>query len=278
VVLATVRVRAVRDVVLQGGEASLTAAVAYWYVTGGIFGSTYSSVARSTVEASRQPLPAPTLLREGQEVEHQLLLAVPATGLPTVDCDLVSIEWTVRATVRYEGSGRVAAAPVALVVLSGGGPEPPVPPPAPRARVRLEGVGPRRVGAGTRVTGEVVLAERRRAAVLRGARVELVLLQLVPHGPLLGDNPARNPYIAAKESETVVARVPLALPGGVTGEARLPFALDVPALPAPTLLTDDFSLRWVLRAVVDRRVSGFPRTASSEVELVGSTMPPRPPS
>jgi hypothetical protein len=281
VVLATVRTRAVRDVVLQGGDVTLAAALSYRYITGGIFGATYSSVARSTIEAARQALPAPTLLRAGQGVEHQVLLTVPAEGLPTVDCELVSIEWTVRATVRFEGRGRLAAAPVALVVLSEGGPEPAEPAPSGRRPlVRLEAVRPRRVGRGSRLTGEVVLAGRRGTAGVRAARVELVLLQVVPHGPLLGDDPARSPYVAEKEDEAVVAKAALALPDAealtAPGDVRLPFALDVPALPAPTLRTDDFTLRWVVRAVVSRRVAGFPRWARSEVEVVGSTLAPSP--
>lgn len=274
VVLATVRTRASRDVVLQGGEVVLAASVAYKHLTGGIYGSTFTSVSRFTAEAAREALPAPTLLRAGEAVEQQVLLTVPSAGLPTVDCELVSIEWSVRTTVRFEGRGRVDAAPVALVVLSPGGPPPPVVRPDPTASVRIEDVHPRHVAEGTTVRGTVVLGGRRGAAGLRADRVELVLAQSVPHGPMIGTDPARSPF-GPKEAETVVAESPLEAPeaGRADREVRVPFALAVPALPAPTLATTSFTLRWVLRAVVERRVAGFPRTHRSETEVVGSTIP-----
>lgn len=279
VVLATVQTRALRDVVLQGGEVALTAALAYKYVTGGIFGATYSSVARRTLEVSVQSLPAPTLLRAGREVEHQVLLQVPAEGLPTTDCELVSIEWTVRARVKYEGRGRVDAPPVAIVVVSEGLPDGPLAPARPDGAVRLEGLAPRRIRAGSALTGEVVVA-RRHVGGVRAVRVELVLDQMVPHGPMLGDDPARNPYVAEKVAELVVVRLRLVggaaeapVPAVVGEDLRVPFRLDVPALPAPTLVTADFTVRWLVRAVVDRRVAGLPRPLRTEVEVIASTVP-----
>lgn len=279
VVLATVRTRALRDVVLQGGDVVLSAALAYKYVTGGIFGATYSSIARDTIEAARQSLPAPTLLRAGNEVEHQVLLTVPAEGLPTTDCDLVSIEWTVRARVKFEGRGRVDAAPVAFVVVSEGLPGGPLALPPTGGTVRLDAVRPRRIAAGTVLSGDVVVP-RRVAGAVRTVRVELVLAQMVPHGPMIGDNPARNPYVAEKEEETVVARVRLAggeagvLPPPLGDDVRLPFRLEVPVLRAPTLVTASFTLRWFVRAVVERRMAGLPRSARCELEVIGSTVPP----
>lgn len=278
VVLATVRARATRDVVLQGGSATLTCATAYRYTTGGAYGTSYSSTARRSDDLASQPLPGPTFLRAGRESEEQVLLVVPPTGPPTTACDLVTIAWTVGATVRFEGSGRAVAAPVDLTVLGGGaGAEITGSTVVDRGRfgsIAFEDMSGRTIAPGSTLSGCVVVRPRRAGAV--GAlRVELVLAQVVPHGPMIGDDPSRNPYIAEKESETVVARVALTAPVDVGGGLlRAPFVLSVPtSLPAPTLVTPDFSLRWVLRAVVGRRGAWLPRTTSADVELAGSTIP-----
>lgn len=277
VVLATVRTRAARDVVLQGGEAALTCATSYRYTTGGAYGTTHSSTARRSDDLATQALPGPTLPRAGGETERQVLLAVPPAGPPTTACDLVTIGWTVGAVVRFEGSGRAVAAPVEVTVLgSGRGAE--LGSGAVEVgrfgTIAFEDVSTRRIAPGTTLAGCVVVRARR-ARPTDSVRVELVLTQVVPHGPMIGDDPSRNPYIAEKEAERVVARVALAAPVDVGGgQVRAAFALPVPAtLPAPTLVTSEFALRWVLRARVTRRVAGLPRTASADLELDASTAP-----
>jgi hypothetical protein len=50
---------------------------------------------------------------------------------------------------------------------------------------------------------------------------------------------------------------------------RFPFDLPVPErLPAPSVSTADFTLRWFLRAVLDRSMRRDPSTA---IELLGMT-------
>lgn len=275
VVLATVRSRAVRDVVLQGGEVSLGCALAYRYLEG-FFGATYGATARRAVDVAAQPLPGPTLLRQGEHVDHQVLLGVPAQGLPTVNCELVQVAWTARARVRYEGTQHADAPPVPLVVGSPGRGADTDSPALLRGGRRQDhvavAVGSRRFGPGGQVAGELVV-EPARPGRLQEVRAELVFLQHVPHGPWVVDNPARNPEAHPNEAETVVARVVLAagLPVAAGGPAlRWPFELAAPrALPAPTLVTDDFALRWVLRGVAER-----PRSyvTTSSLELDGSTV------
>ncbi len=277
VVLATVRIRASRDVVLQGGEVTLRCALSYRYITGGIFGATHSSVERRTDVVATQPLPGPTLLRAGAQVEHQVLLAVPVAGPPTAVCELVTVGWTIHAEVRFEGRERAEAAPVAIVVL-GTGRDASLAAGTVMERGRpgvvdLEEVSTRVLAAGTRVSGIVVVG---RAAGVRSVKVELVLVQLVPQGPVIYDEPGRNPYIAPKEAEAVVVRLHLVgdgHPAEVGPGDRLPFSLEVPALPAPSLVTKEFSLQWVLRATLRRRVGGVPLTTVADLEVRGSTAP-----
>jgi hypothetical protein len=273
VVLVTARLRAERDVVLQGGTVSLVRQISYRYITGGIFGATHSSLARRSEVVATQALPGPSLLRGGSQEEHQVLLAVPADGPPSLACELATVAWRIDARMRFEGSEHADAPPLDLVVLgtgrdasTAGGT---VMERGRRGVVDLAEVTTRLIDAGTRLGGAVVLGH---AAGLRSVKVELVLVQLVPHGPVINENLARSPYTAPKEAEEVVARVVLA--GADTPPAeRLPFVLEVPALPAPSVVTEDFRLQWVLRATVRRRVVGIPLTTVVDLEVQGSTAP-----
>lgn len=279
VVLATVRTRATRDVVLQGGEATLTCATSYRYTTGGIFGTSYASTARRREDLATQLLAGPTLLRAGQRTEDQVLLAVPPDGPPSVACDLVTIAWQARAFARYEGSGRAGADAVPVTVLgagtgadTGGGTV------VDRGRfgsIAVEGLATRRVVPGASLAGRVAVRARR-PDLVEGLWAALVLTQVVPHGPMLGDDPSRNPYLAEKEAEAVAVRESLGSPAEA-GDGRLvaPFRLEVPrSLRAPTLVTSEFSLRWVLRVGVVRRVAGVRRTTTADVEVDVATWPP----
>lgn len=312
VVLATVTTHATRDVVLQGGEVTLGYALAYRYSTGGIFGTSYFSTARRSADVAREPLPGPTLLRAGRDIEQQALLRVPPDALPSVGATLVTIAWSVRTRVFFEGTGEAYAGPVGLTVRGGrlggdgaggssrgsgeasggaatgslgvaatgsGFPVDALPAGAAGLRgkrdsVTFERVSSRRFAPGTRITGDVVIGSRRGGD--RFVRVELVLVELVPHGPMIGDDPSRNPYIAEKESESVLVRRSLAAGAAVPvsgSGVRLPFTVDVPSrVPSPTLITPDFTLRWFLRAVVQRRLAvGLRRSTTTDLEVLGST-------
>lgn len=281
VLAVTVRMRAARDVVLQGGQVTLTRALSYRYTLGGAFGTTYTGVARESDDVAHVMLPGPTLLRAGKEVTEQVLFPVPADAAPSTECTLVTIEWSVGARVRFEGTGTADGTPARIALLGEGtGADLSGPTVMPRGRfgtIEVEDLSSRRIWPGAHVSGWVVLRPRWPAAV-RGVRLELVLAQVVPHGPLLGDDPSRNPYIAEKEAETVVARVDLGAPidaGG--GQLRAPFVLPVPdPLPAPTLVTPQFSLRWYLRVRVGRRalLGRLTVTTSADLEVAGATAAP----
>lgn len=278
VVLATVRARAHRDVVLQGGEVTLACATAYRYTTGGFFGATYSSTARRSTDVATQALPGPTLLRAGEERRDQVLLGLPTGATPSVRCDLVTIRWQVGAEVRFEGTGRARAEEVPVTVVGpGSGAETGGPTVVPLGRagtVGVEGLGARALSPGATLSGGLVVRARRAESV-ESVRADLVLTQRVPHGPMIGDDPSRNPYIAEKEAEEVVVRSELGAPErAADGLLRAGFRLDAPSsLPAPTLVTADFSLRWVLRAAVRRRVAGLRLTSTADLELDATTVP-----
>lgn len=275
IVRAEVYTFAERDVLLQGGAVSLGYTLAYRYNTG-FFGATYTGTARGAATVAELALPGPTLLREGNVLHQEVLLEVPADGPPTADTPLVSVEWSTQAAVRYDGTQEARAEPAPVAVLADGrGADPPSPLVVAGGRhrddIELVVLSGRRLGPGGRVSGEVVVVPRR-PGPLAAVRVELVLVTLVPHGPWLVDDPARNPEPLPKESETVVdAEEVIGVGRAQPGVAlHLPFALEAPpALPAPSWVTDEFSLRWLLRAVVDRR---HRRRTTVELELRGSTL------
>lgn len=272
VVLATVRTVAARDVVLQGGVVTLGYMLAYRYLED-FFGAAYGKTAKRAEEVAEQPLPGPTLLRAGQSVEQQVLLAIPPAGPATVDSELVLLRWIVAARVRHDGIEHTDGEPVQVLVVGDGqaveldAPELVAGGRRPDALSFLR-IETRRIRPGCRLAGALSLVPARPGPV-KAVRVELVLVQTVPHGPWLVDDPARNPESRPNVAERVVARQVLA--GTVRrGEAQqLSFALDVPdPLPAPTLRRAEFTLRWVLRAVVERRRS---RSTTVQVEVLGCT-------
>ncbi len=275
VVLVVVRTVAARDVLLQGGVVTLGHMLAYRYLEG-FFGATYGKTAKRAEEVAEQPLPGPTLLREGESVEQQVLLAVPPQGPATVESALVLLRWIVAARVRYDGTEYADAEPVpVLVVGEGHGAGLGAPEAVAGGRradaVTFENLETRRIGPGGRLRGDLALVPARSGDV-KEVRVELVLVQTVPHGPWLVDDPARNPEAVPNVAETVVARQVLAEAERVSAgrpARRWSFALDAPdPLPAPTLARAEFSLRWVLRAVVERRRS---RSTTVDVEVLGGT-------
>jgi hypothetical protein len=281
VLLATVRTTSARDVVLQGGEVTLTRSFAYRY-NEGFFGAAYTATARRRLDVATDALPGPTLLRAGTAVEQQALLPVPDGGPPTLESDLAAVRWTVSAHVRYEGSARADAEPVLVRVLGAGRGAAVEGPARVHGRRRLDdvrldavavdGAESRQLRSASRITG-VLVVQPRRPGRLEEVSVELVLVTLVPHGPWLVDDPSRNPEPVPKESESVVVREVLAGPTLLpdTTPMRWRFTIGAPpVLPAPTWAGEEFSVRWLLRGrVVRPRLS----TARIDLELDGSSLP-----
>jgi hypothetical protein len=129
-----------------------------------------------------------------------------------------------------------------------------------------------RLVPGVPLSGVVTVAPLRSASA-RGIRVELVLQEHVLHGPRLTDDPARNPAHEDKYADTVVASLPLADHVRLEASRPLRFEFTVPVpprLPAPTMRMPNFTLRWMLRGVVDRQLH---RDLCVAVELQAVTTP-----
>jgi hypothetical protein len=119
----------------------------------------------------------------------------------------------------------------------------------------------RRLVGGVLVTGTVTVTPHQIGSA-RGVRVELVLAEQIP---ALADEPTEE----HREAATVPVAERLDLePGRVL---PWPFTLRVPLpLPAPSTSTPEFTLRWLLRAVLDRLLRPDPSTT---IELWGTIAP-----
>jgi hypothetical protein len=222
---------------------------------------------RSSAVLSRVRLEIAGPLSAGQRLERQIRLAVPPEEA-TIAGRLVQQDYVLRARVRVQ-AGRDAEtdSPVLVVSAASGCPcapdEAPVTVEAGTATLGIEEVSDRRLSAGIPMIGVVTVAPLH-AGTARGIQVELVLDEHVP---------ARSgePLEEDRDATTVVATVALTdhvrlEPGHVL---RFPFTLEVPErLPSPSVSTPEFTVRWLLRAVLDRPMRPDPTTT---IELCGTT-------
>jgi len=272
---ATVRGVAGRDLVVSGGQAELIRTVTYNYRQSLSYGTGSSLPSRSSEVVSRQVLPAAGRLATGQPLTGQVMLPVPAGAPGSASTELVNIGWVVRVRLQVEGSRDVETT-TGIVVLSraldraAAAQGPPVVQDHGRAVLGFESLSSRRLLPGSELSGSMTVAALR-AGSGRDLRAELVLLERVHHGPWIGDDPARTPSDQGREAETVVASIQLGdrLALDPSQPLRFPFTLPVPqGLRCPSTEEPEFSLRWVLRGVLDLRLHQDP---SVEAELQGVT-------
>jgi hypothetical protein len=129
----------------------------------------------------------------------------------------------------------------------------------------IENLSGRRLIGGVPIHGMVTVTPLRRGSA-RGLRVELVMEELVParaDEPLEEDRGEATIVVA----ESLAGHVEL-VPGEI---GRYPFTIREPErVPAPSMSTPEFTVRWVLRATLDRPLRADPVTT---VELWATTVP-----
>jgi hypothetical protein len=271
----TVLADAAGDVNVVGCEVALIRTTTYVYRQGNLYGGAMSVPTRATEVLAARGIPCSGPLRAGSTLTLPFTLEVPADGPGTVAGALVQVQWAVR--VRLQVSGSPAKEHTrAIVVLSRARDLAPVAdePPATVDRrlvvLRFESLSSRRLVPATILSG-LLAVEPRRAGAARGLRVELVLREQVHRGPWVGTDPTRNPANEGRERDTVVAGQAIAhhIELDPRSPVALPFRLQVPdRLPAPSLVTERFSLTWILRGVADRALRPDPYV---EVQLHGAT-------
>ena len=277
VIEATVRATADRDVAVKAGDVELVRTVTYRYRQWGPYGGSSTAHTRKSEVVSRESVPVAGHLAAGQSLTRKVRLAVPSAGPGSVSAELVQIQWFVRVCIHVSGAPDVNGGSEILVLSrsqdrASVAQSPPVAMDRGFVVLELDRLSSRRLVPGSELSGSVTVTPRR-AGSARALRLELVLLENVEHGPWLGDDPAHNPPDQGKQAETVVASTQLAGQHELEpGKPRsYPFTLPIaPQLAAPSMHTPQFSLRWILRAVLDRPLHRDPYI---EVELHGVTNP-----
>ena len=256
---------------------ALTRTVTYQYRFVSAYGGFSTASDRNAEVVTRQFLPAGGRLSAGQQFLESVALAVPVDGPGSVTAALLRIEWTVRAQLQVEGSpdveinrhirvvsraaGRASVEGSAPLVVDRGS-----------AVIAFDSLSSRRLIPGSTLVGVLTVTAKRPESA-RGVRVELVLRELVHHGPWIGDDPAHNPAYQDKEKDTLVASslVAVYLELEPTHPLRIPFTLSVPDnLAAPSVQTPEVTVSWTLRGVLDRARRQDPYV---EIELRGMTTP-----
>jgi sporulation-control protein spo0M len=267
--------RAAEDVTITGVEVALVTTTTVRHREAGLLGS--ASRSRRTEVHAQGGLPGPWPLGAGESVTLPARLYLPADAPGTATADLVRVEWALRVRLAAVGFA-FAEARRDLVVRTGAADRAAVATAPPTlvdrgsARLALEALSSRVLSPGGVVAG-TLLIEPLRATHVSAARVTLLLRQQVHHGHWLSDDPARNPASEENEKDTKLAQATVCdardlQPGSIV---RLPFSLSVPAdLPAPSMSRPEFTLRWLLRADLDR---GLRRKPFVELELHGRTAP-----
>lgn len=272
---ATVRATAEDEVMVEGGRVELVQTTTYRYTAWGAYASPITVPARTSKVVSQAHFHPASPLVAGRPLVKPVALDIPSDGPGSVQTELVEIGWAVQARLHLAGS-RDAEVTRPIVVLSQArdcvpvADTPPVLEDQGCAVLGFEALSSRRLVPGVPLSGVLTVAPLRSFSA-RGIRLDLVLAEHVLHGPRLTDDPTRNPAHEDKYADTVVATLPLAehIRLDASQPVRFGFTVPVPArLPAPTMRMPNFTLRWMLRGVVDRQLHRDPSVA---VELHAAT-------
>jgi hypothetical protein len=254
------------DVLVDGGAAelvrtrTLTRRERNWNGAGSAVSRRVESV------LGRVDLEAPVSMATGETCRLRAVVPVPEGGEASIAGELVQQDYTVRVQFgvdehRVEAT-RAVHVPLAPASSSPGEPTAVVDD-AGVAVLGLEDVLSQRLCGGVPVRGTVTVSPST-AGRARCVRVDLVMIEHVsatPGEPLQEDLDASTVVASVTPAEHVELE-----PGRVV---RVPFTLHVPdRLPAPTLRTPEFEVRWVLQAVLDRSLRPDARVG---LELLAAT-------
>lgn len=273
VVDVRVDVRALSSIEVSGVEVALVAQMRFIHREAGMLGTASMGRAKRTEVHSSKEVPGPWPLAAGESVTLPVRLDLPEAAPGTTRCDLIQIEWSVRGRLEAIGYS-YAQARREVVVLSTASDlahvavTPPVSDSRAIAELAFENLSSRFLVPGRPVSGTLAITPLR-AGTVRAARVALLMYQHVHRGDWVA---SRSAAYQENSRATQIGGVILAehLELAPAADVRLPFTLPVRRiLPAPSLDTPAFSLRWVLRADLDR---GLRRAPFTELELHGRTV------
>lgn len=256
-----------RDVRVDDGEVDLVRTLALTRRERNWSGAGSHVSRRSESVLGRVALDAAGSLVAGQTRHLHAVVPLPGGGEASIAGRLVQQDHTVR--VRCRAEGHVVEATRAVHV-----PLAPDPSPLGEPPTVVEDAGVAVLGfadlplhhllhGGVPVRGTVTVAPLARGHA-RCIRVDLRMVEHVPATP-------GEPLQEGLETSTVVASgTPAEHVDLVPGQPlRLPFTLHVPdRLPAPTVRTPEFQVRWLLQAVLDRPLRPDARVT---LELLAAT-------
>ena len=270
-----VQLAAQQPLTVRGLVVELATRLTYQHKEVGFYGGRSVAHARRTEVQATQEVPGPWPVEASEVVRLPVTVPVPARAPGTTHVPLVELTWwvTVRVNVADFAETRVSRS---FVVLSRA-PElldrasaPPVLDDRGCARVAIEELSSRSAAPGRPLSGTVAISPIRRCAI-QATRVQLLVRQQIHHGEWVGQDPTRNPGYQEMERDLVVAQRQIG--GSVQLEpgvpVRAPFTLLLPDdLPTASVQNSNFTLEWLLRAMLDRRLRSDPYV---EVPLHGRT-------
>lgn len=261
-------------VIIEQATVELVRALTYTYRRGNAFGSSTTAIERVETVVDRSPLNGLAGLAPGEVFDREVKLTVPAEGPGTTAGKLIQVQWSVRARIEVAGCREVVVER-AITVLSralrcaADGTTPPEEAARRGVTMSFDELSARTILPGIPLTGVLHIAATRPVPA-RMVRVELVVRELVDHGPGASGDPDRSPADDGTESLWVLARLVVACRMFTPGQwLDVPFSLDVPApLPTPSMQLPGFRIHWELRGVVDLPLRLDPRIT---LGLVGAT-------
>ncbi|MGV8968605.1 MAG: hypothetical protein ACOH2F_20280 [Cellulomonas sp.] len=260
--------------IVETATVELVRTLTYAYRRGNAYGSSTTAIEQVETVVDHAPMDGFAGLAPGEVLEHEVKLTVPADGPGTTAGKIIQVRWFIRARIRVTGRPE-AVAERAITVRSralrceADATTPPDEAARRGVTMSFDELSTRTILPGIPLTGILHIAATR-AVPARMVRIELVLREVVDHGPGACDDPYRSPADDGKESQSVVARTVVACRMFSPGQCLdVPFSLDVPSpLPAPSLQLAGFRVHWELRGVVDLPLRLDPRIT---LGLVGAT-------
>ena len=261
-------------VIVERATVELVRTLTYAYRRGNAYGSMNTGIERVETVEDRSPLDGIGGLIPGEILDREVKLTIPTQGPGTTAGRIIQVQWSVRARIQVAGRPDTIAERAVTVrsrALQCAADATTPPEEAARRGVTMsfEGLSARTILPGIPLTG-ILHIEATRPVPARMVRIELVVREVVEHGPGASGDPDRSPTDDGTESQTVIARTVVSCRMFSPGQRLdVPFSLEVPVpLPAPSMQLPGFRIRWELRGVIDLPLWLDPRIT---LGLVGAT-------
>lgn len=252
-----VRATATHEVRIQRAAIELVRTLTYAYRRGNLHGAVSTGIEHTVAIVDHSPMAVAATLAEGESLETEAKLTLPASGPGTTQGKLIQIQWAVRARFALENAPDTVREEVIEVrslakQCAADADEPALDETRGDVTMSFEELSSRTILPGILLFGSLRIGVLKPVSA-RAVRVELVLQEEIEHGPGAAADPTRGAFEDDKEAQTVVVRSVVPCQALHPGQQlTVPFSLDVPSpLPAPSLRIPNLRIRWAVRGVVD---------------------------